>query len=193
MIGQDKSYRIGLGFNTSYFTHNTTLPFLILNFQHHGIEANMEAIWNKDRTVSLLLNSSFGWYYHDHFANAFYLDFATGCHIRSKFGLYFNTDIGVGYQVLFSPVYMYKLNNNGEYVRNKIVARSSFIVPINFKLGYVFEEMKFPVSIFAKYKWFMQLPYIEEVPLVPHGSLHFGLGIQIKSYSRTKNLKKTRL
>ena len=120
----------------------------------------------------------------------FYFDFATGCQIKAKFGLYLNTDLGVGYQVMFSPVYMYELNNEGEYVRDKVVARSSFIVPFSLKLGYVHEEMRFPVSVYAKYKWFMQLPYIDAVPLVPHGSLHFGVGVRIKSISRTKTIKR---
>lgn len=191
LTGQEKTYAVELGLNTSYFTHNTTLPLTSLSFQNHGLEVNLEGIWNKDRTVSLLLNSSLGWYYHDHFANAYYFDFAPGCHIRAKFGLFLNTDLGVGYQVIFAPVYMYQLNDEGEYVRDKVVARSSFIVPFSLKLGYVFQEMKSPVSIFVKYKWFMQIPYIDDVPLVPHGSLHFGLGIRFKSISKTKTLKRT--
>ncbi|MCP4121974.1 MAG: hypothetical protein GY751_09500 [Bacteroidetes bacterium] len=191
-MGQEKKHTVELGLNASYFTHNTTLPFLILSFRHHGVELNMEGVWNKERTVSLRLNSSLSWYYHDHFANAFYVDFAPGCQIKAKFGLFMNTDLGVGYQLIFSPVYMYELNNEGEYVRDKVVARSSFIVPFSLALGYVFEEVKFPVSIFAKYKWFMQLPYIEEVPLVPHGSLHFGVGVRFRNISRTKTIKRIR-
>ncbi len=181
LISQEKTQTFELGLNTSYFTHNTTLPFTSLSFKNHGIEINLETIRNKGKVASLMLNSNLGWYYHDHFANAFYLDFATGCQIKAKFGLFFNTDIGVGYQLIFAPVYMYKLNEDGEYVRDKIVARSSFIVPISFKLGYVIQEMKHPVSFFVKYKWFMQTPYIDPVPLVPHGALHFGIGIRLKS------------
>jgi hypothetical protein len=187
---EEKSQNIELTLNAAYFTHNTTMPFTSLSFSNPGIDVNLEGIWNKNRLVSLLLNSSLGWYYHAYFANAFLLDFAVGCRIKPEFGLFFNFDIGLGYQLAFLPVYMYELNENGEYVRDKVVTRSSLIIPVSIKLGYVFEKMKYPVSIFVKYKWFIQTPYIDIVQFLPHGSLHFGVGIRFKSISKNTHAKK---
>ena len=175
---QEKSQNNELKLNAAYFTHNITFPFTTLSFQNQGIEINLEMIRNRNRTVSLLYNSSLSWYYHEQFANAFLLDFAIGCKIKPKSsGLFFNADIGLGYQLSLAPVYMYELNENGEYVRDKFVGRSSIIIPVSVKLGYIFQKMKHPVSIFVKYKWFVQAPFIDDVPIVPHGALHFGLGI----------------
>jgi hypothetical protein len=192
LLSQEKSQINELTLNTAYFTHNITFPFTSLSFQNSGIDINMEMIRNRNRTVSLLYNSSFSWYYHDQFANAFLLDFAIGCRIKpGSSGFFFNSDIGLGYQLSLAPVYMYELNENGEYVRDKFVSRSSIIIPVSVKLGYIFQKMKYPVSIFVKYKWFVQAPYIDEAPIVPHGSLHFGLGIRLKSISKNKNVTKT--
>ena len=148
------------------------------------MEINLEMIRNRNRTVSLLYNSSLSWYYHEEFANAFLFDFAIGCNIKPKSGLFFNADIGLGYQLSLTPVYMYELNDYGEYVRDKFVSRSSIVIPVSAKLGYSFQKMKHPVSIFVKYKWFVQAPYIDDVPIVPHGALHFGLGIGLKRISK---------
>ena len=178
LLSQEKSQINELTLNAAYFTHNITFPFTSLSFQNQGIDINLEMIRNRNRTVSLLYNSSFSWYYHEQFANAFLLDFAIGCRIKPRSsGLFFNADIGLGYQLSLAPVYMYELNENGEYVRDKFVGRSSIIIPVSVKLGYIFQKMKYPVSIFVKYKWFVQAPYIDDVPIVPHGALHFGLGI----------------
>ena len=191
LLSQEKSQTNELTLNTAYFTHNITFPFTSLSFQNQGIDINLEMIRNRNRTVSLLYNSSFSWYYHEQFANAFLLDFAIGFRINSKSGLFFNSDIGLGYQLSLNPVYMYELDDNGEYVRDKCVSRSSIIIPISVKLGYTFQKVKFPVSTFIKYKWSIQTPYIDDVPLVPHGCLHFGLGIGLNNKSNSKNKKTT--
>lgn len=192
---QEKSQNNELKLNGSYFTHNITFPFTTLSFQNQGIEINLEMIRNRNRTVSLLYNSSLSWYYHEQFANAFLLDFAIGCNIKpGSSGIFFNADIGLGYQLSLAPVYMYELNDNGDYVRDKFVSRSSLVIPVSVKLGYTFQKVKFPVSIFVKYKWFVQTPYIDDVvPIVPHGTLHFGLGIGLNSISKNKNIIKTNL
>lgn len=185
ILSQEKSQINELTLNASYFTHNITFPFSSLSFQNQGLEINLEMIRNRNRTVSLLYNSSLSWYYHDHFANAFLLDFAIGCNIKPKSGLFFNSDIGLGYHLSLTPVYMYELNDYGEYVRDKSVSRSSIIIPVSVKLGYNFDKTKYPVSIFVKYKWLVQTPYIDDVvPIVPHGTLHFGLGIGLKRISK---------
>ena len=192
---QEKSQNNELKLNGSYFTHNITFPLTSLSFQNQGIEINLEMIRNRNRTVSLLYNSSLSWYYHDQFANAFLLDFAIGCNIKpGSSGIFFNADIGLGYQLSLNPVYMYELDDNGEYVRDKYVSRSSIIIPVSVKLGYTFQKVKFPVSIFVKYKWFVQTPYIDDVvPIITHGTLHFGLGIGLNSISKNKNIIKTNL
>jgi len=176
-------------------TLRITFPFTTLSFQNQGLDINLEMIRNRNKTVSLLYNSSISWYYHDQFANAFLLDFAIGCRIKPKpSGFFFNSDIGLGYQLSLNPVYMYELNNNGEYVRDKFVSRSSIIIPVSVKLGHNFEKTKYPVSIFVKYKWFVQTPYIDDaVPIITHGTLHFGFGIGLNSISKNKNITKTNL
>jgi len=185
---QEKSQINELTLNAAYFTHNITFPFTSLSFKNQGVDINLEMIRDRNRTVSLLYNSSLSWYYHEQFANAFLLDFAIGCRIKPwSSGLFFNADIGLGYQLSLAPVYMYELNDNGEYVRDKFVSRSSFIIPVSVKLGYKFQKMKFPVSIFLKYKWFVQIPYIDEAPIVPHGALHFGFGVGLKRISNKRN------
>ena len=189
---QEKSQINELTLNASYFTHNITFPLTSLSFQNQGIEINLEMIRNRDRTVSLIYSSSLSWYYHEEFANAFLVDFAIGCNIKpGSSGIFFNADIGLGYQLSLNTVYMYELDDNGEYVRDKYVSRSSIIIPISVKLGYSFQNMKHPVSLFVKYKWSIQTPYIDDVPLVPHGCLHFGLGIGLNSKSNSKNKKTT--
>ena len=192
---QEKSQINELTLNAAYFTHNITFPFTTLSFQNQGLDINLEMIRNRNRTVSLLYNSSLSWYYHEQFANAFLLDFAIGCKIKPKSsGIFFNADIGLGYQLSLNPVYMYELDDNGEYVQDKFVGRSSLVIPVSAKLGYKFQKMKFPVSLFVKYKWIVQTPYIDDVvPIVPHGTLHFGLGIGLNSISKNKNIIKTNL
>jgi len=81
---------------------------------------------------------------------------------------------------------MYELNDYGEYARDKFVSRSSIVIPVSAKIGYNFQKMKHPVSIFVKYKWFVQTPYIDDVPIVPHGALHFGFGIGLKRITKNK-------
>ena len=181
---QEKSQTNELTLNAAYLTHNITFPFISLSFQNQGLDINMEMVRNRNRTVSLLFNSSLSWYYHEQFANAFLFDFAIGCNIKPTSGLFFNADIGLGYQLSLTPVYMYELNDYGEYVRDKFVSRSSIVIPVSAKLGYNFQKMKRPVSIFVKYKWFVQAPYIDDVPIVPHGALHFGFGIGLKRISK---------
>ena len=189
---KEKSQINELTLNAAYFTHNITFPFISLSFQNQGVDINLEMIRNRNRIISLLYNSSLSWYYHEQFANAFLLDFAIGCKIKpGSSSLFLNTDIGLGYQLSLTPVYMYKLNDNGEYVRDKFVSRSSIIIPVSVKLGYNFQKMKFPVSVFVKYKWMVQAPYIDDVPVVPHGTLHFGLGVGLNCSSNNKNLKTT--
>lgn len=182
---EEKSRDIELTLNAAYFTHNITFPFASLTFENPGVDFNFEWLRNRRKIVSLLLNSSLGWYYHDHFANAFYLDYAVGFRIKpKKFGLFFDLDIGAGYQLIFSPVVMYELNKNGEYVRDTVVSRSTAIFPVSMTLGWIFYKMKYPVSVFVKYKWFVQAPFIDQVPVIAHGTLHLGCGILFKSIPR---------
>lgn len=161
----------------SYHTHNITWPFITLSPPNVGLKTGLELDAVSRHRKALVLTSNLGWYYDAHFATGVYINESAGFRYSTPINLFLDIALGIGYLHNFPTRRTFTLED-GKYVKRVDPGRPCFMGLVNIGMGYRFNDA---ASLFLRYEWFVQVPYREDWPVVPHGCLHIGMGMTISA------------
>ncbi|MFQ5641877.1 MAG: hypothetical protein ACE5IR_28205, partial [bacterium] len=165
---------IAVGTHTLSFPwHNKPLTFQFNPALIIGTEF-MHKNWKHFR-ISQPVN--LGYFQHKYIESGLFLNTDLAFSYATGFGLHADFLLGAGYLHAFSRREVFELKN-GEYEKVTDWGRPAAMISLAAALGYQFKSnRRFSFSPFIQYRWFVQTPFSEEIPLMTHLLLTVGTKI----------------
>jgi hypothetical protein len=180
-LSQIKIYAIEQKFpvSASLINHTWAFPFQqvfrIKPFYPGGV-AGTEYVYKENKRSRLFQTLNLGFFLNKTTGSAVFLASDFGYRYTTKFGVFADVSLGLGYLHAFYPRKIYRQNEQNEYVKVHDIGKPVVMVSTSFSLGYdCSKKTSLPLSPFIKYQWFAQYPYFELIPIRPNGILHLGL------------------
>lgn len=160
----------------------TTYPKLFWDQLHPGFEAQAEKLLNTNEKNHILLSAHLGFYYHRFIHTSIWVYPSIGYErtLSDKFSLGIN--LGGGYAIAFEDEAVLKMNDEGVYKKESVLAgRSQFIGQLAVGGKYLINKDKPEgMSFFLQFKTYLQGIYVKNyVPLMPLNSLLIGISIPL--------------
>jgi hypothetical protein len=166
----------------SFFNHASSSPFdsTILEILHPGFSLGTEYAYKEGRSGKFYQGMSLGYFYHEVIAKGYFLQTSAGYRHTTRFGLFGDLSLGLGYLLYFHPGEVFKLNDQGEYEPAKSPGRSALMILFSIGAGYDFSrKTSLPLSVFIRYQPFAQTPYSIKESWWLHATLHVGIRVQL--------------
>lgn len=166
------------------FDNGTKLPggskLLLINLPiHPGITIGTEHQWNNNEKKQWFQSVVLGYFYHRYMQHAIQVYTEAGYRYNCKVRLSFEGKIGLGYLHSIPATEIYKIDNNGEYIRANRFGRAQFMLPV-VSFGIAHRLRNTDISLFFNYQFWLQLPFVKQyVPVLPNTSFHIGVNIPI--------------
>jgi hypothetical protein len=144
---------------------------------HPGIEfgygKNINAKTNKEWFLELRL----GYFFHRFVQHGIPVTVNFGYRHRVGNHFTFQASLGGGYMQSIPATGKFKLDDNGEYQRNKGAGRMQAVASFSLGAGYTIKpKAQIPYTVFSRYEQRLQFPFIKSyVPLLPYNSFHLGV------------------
>jgi len=150
---------------------------------HPGIEAGYGKNISIRQHDEWFLELKIAYFYHRFVQHAIpvYVNFGYRYKVSNHFSAL--TSLGVGYMQSIPAAAKLKLNNNGDYVKNKGVGRMQAVGTYSLGIRYTPKpNASKPVTIFTAYQQMLQMPFVKSyVPLLPYNAFLIGLERPLKS------------
>ena len=166
----------------SFINHAATLPFdgIVLSPLHPGFSLGTEYAWKEGRLGRLYQGFRAGYFYNEFIAKALFLLTEIGYRLTLRFGLFADVGVGIGYLHSFHPHEIFRLNDEGEFVKAKDSGKSAALFSVGLGIGFDFSrKLGWPVSAFIGFQPFIQTPYTVEESVLPQSFVHFGVRFKL--------------
>ena len=166
----------------SFINHAITMPFdrIVLSPLHPGFSLGTEYAWKVARLGRLFQGFHAGYFYNEFTAQAVFLQTEIGFRLTLRFGLFADVEAGIGYLHSFHPREIFRLNDEGEFVKAKDGGKSAALFSAGLGIGIDFSrKLGWPVSVFIRYQPFIQTPYTAEESILPQSFVHFGVRFKL--------------
>jgi len=169
-------------FEISFINHAVTLPFdgIVLRPIHPGFSLGSEFAWKEGRLGRLFQNFQAGYYFNEFNAKGLFLQTGIGLRHTFRFNLFAEIQAGLGYLHSFHPRQIFRMGDNGAWVKARDGGKPSAIMSVAFGIGYDFTRIPGrPVSLFLRFQPFLQTPYSTEESILPQSFVHFGIRFKL--------------
>jgi hypothetical protein len=156
---------------------------LIDGTYHPGIEAGYGNNFSIQEHHEWFVELKLAYFYHRYVQHGIPLYLNFGYRYRFNDHLSAETSIGAGYMQSIPATAKLRLNDDGEYVKNKGVGRAQAIATFSLGLGYTPNPFSsHPIRIFTAWQQRAQMPFVKSyVPVLPYNSFMMGVSRTLKS------------
>lgn len=172
-----KESYLGIAFSNS----QNAFPFgkfsgLFREILHPGMEISYGKIIQPRDKHEWFREFRLGWFYHRFVQLAIPLTIQYGYRYKFGAGMFAETALGVGYLHSVPAAQKFKLDENGNYQKNKGLGRVQATASFDLGLGYTLsQKAEKPVTIFVSYQQRLQFPFVKSyVPLLPYNTFLLG-------------------
>lgn len=164
----------------SLFNHSIATPFhkIVNSPIHPGVQAGIEGRYfeNEQSKVFQTLNS--GFFYNKYNGTGFYINTEVAYRYTTRYKLFAESFLGIGYLRLYHPTDIYKPTGEGVYEKARDKGFSSPIFSFAFGLGYsIRSSSSISFAPFTRYECMIQSRYNADFDAFPHAALHAGIRI----------------
>lgn len=163
------------------FTNNhTAYPFasfskLFSGPYHPGLEVGYRFNWKSKSYHDWYQGVYAGYIYHRFLQHAITMHTQTGYRYKYKDHWRFSGALGMGYLHSIPATAVLKLNENGDYEKDKGIGRAQVMFQFSLGTQYRFNLKGKSASIFMEYRQTIQAPFVKSyVPLLPYNSMAIG-------------------
>ncbi len=121
-----------------------------------------------------------GYYKHKHLNHAVFARGSTFRKLAISDPLQINVGVQAGYMLDFLPSKSFQFQE-GEPLKEGNGISGSFMAGLLVQCNYSFEMADRNVSPFIRYDGWVQFPYSDFVPVLPHSMLHIGSQVSLKN------------
>ncbi len=160
------------------FTTQTAMPFakfsgLFKEVLHPGVEIGVGKILRQKLKHDWFAEIRLAYFYHRFVQHGLPLYLTTGYRHTIYKGFAADASIGAGYMQAIPATAKFKLNSDGDYVKNTGAGRMQAIATFGIGLSY---KTAGAISVFANYQQRIQFPFVKSyVPLLPYNSFFIGI------------------
>ncbi|MEM1326370.1 MAG: hypothetical protein AAGI23_10470 [Bacteroidota bacterium] len=166
-------------------------PAFNISLVHHTVGIPFKDFFKKPLNLGLSFSVDFpytdrqfqrlevGWYKHKNFASALWVKTDYVRRFQDSEGLFADVRGGIGFIRDFNALDSYELTSEGVYQLKKRHGKSGLIGGLGVAGGYSFEPAEATqLSPFLDYQGFIQFPYLNIAPVLPHSLLSIGTRFQ---------------
>lgn len=177
---EEVKYRKPLAFTLSFFNHSISSPFhnIISTPLHPGVQAGIEGRYFETAKSKLFQTLNLGMYYNKYNGTGYYLNTELGYRYTSKWRIFAEALVGIGYVRVYHPTEIYELTSTGSYEQTNDKGFSSALVSFAIGLGYAIKSSSLvSFAPFMRYESLIQTKYNSELSVLPQSALHIGVRI----------------
>lgn len=150
---------------------------------HPGISGGTEFSYRHWRHASIFQSVVVGYQYHRYIQHTVQLYSEFGYRYALRWPLDLEARLGAGYLHAIPAAQIFKLNNNGEYVRKNGLGRPQAMAGLALGLGF---RLPRDWKVLLAYQFYVQMPFVKSyVPVLPNTALH--AGVQFPLFHRKKS------
>jgi hypothetical protein len=168
--------------NISVFNHSWAFPLMEIGRiapVYPGLSLGTEYQYERWEKVELFQTINLAGFINQASGSAWLINSDFGVRTPSKWGLYGETTMGLGFMNAYHPSPIYEMNAENAYVSVKDTGKGSSLITFSFGMGYHLSKPEsVKISPFIKYQWMASRPYFDSLPIRPHGLLHVGCQFQ---------------
>lgn len=183
LLGQGKT----IPMNVSIFNESTAIPFtrFVTTPIHPGLQLGTEFNYKVKGHYRLFQTANISYFYHNYLAQGIGLNSELGYEYRLKFGLAFESLIGIGYMHTFATSKEFTFTN-GHYEKKADRGNARFYPSFSIDIGYYLKKTDAnSPKIFVRYQSWLEYPYSPGfIPVMTHINLHVGAKLFINSKAK---------
>jgi len=167
----------------SVFNHSISTPFhkIVTTPFHPGVQVGIEGRYVETQHSKLFQTLNLGWFYNKYNGTGFYVNTELSYRYTTRYKIFAEIHVGLGYLRTYHPVDIYELNSSGTYTKARDSGYSSPLVSFAFGLGYAIKSSSdFSFAPFVLYESLIQTRYSSDVEVFPQSALHVGVRINKK-------------
>ena len=159
----------------SIYNNAVAMPAVKFSPLHPGIQAGFEKIWKEKGRFSLAQNFRAGYFYQRLVHHGIPIYTQLGYKYRIYKQLRIAAYIDGGYIHTFGDNPVYKLNDEGEYVRTARAGKAHVTFGYSVTAGWAFACKKTTITPFIQHQYWMMTTFVKSyVPLMPNSAFHVG-------------------
>ena len=161
----------------SLFSESVSLPTFkgLLRSPNPGVRLGSEFYYRNRPGAQLFQTVNLGYYYHRSLHHGLYVSTELG--YRRFIGpVFVDGTIGGGYLHLVSRVLAYEPVGNGNF-RKASLHFHKFMPALGLGAGC---RLNAYTSLFARYEMFGEMPLAQDIPVLPHRTLHLGVRVNLR-------------
>ena len=172
-----------LSLTLSVFNHSISVPFhkILSKPFHPGGQIGIEGRYHETQRSKLFQTLNMGTFYNNYNGTGFYLNTELAYRQTTKYRLFAEAHVGIGYLRTYHPTDIYELNSSGTYTKVKDKGFSSPLFSFAFGLGYAIKSSSgISFAPFILYESLIQTRYSSELDVLPQSAFHIGVRINKK-------------
>lgn len=154
----------------------TSLPTVDFTPIHPGFQIGIAKNWKEKGRFTLTQNFRLGYMYQRLVHHIIPIYTELGYKYRFPFGLGIAAYINAGYAHTFTDVAIFKLNENGEYVKTGRAGKAHVMFGYSAIVSYEMNKGgKIAFTPFIQHQFWMMAPFVKKyVPILPNSTFHIG-------------------
>lgn len=164
-------------FSISIYTHSIGIPFkhIIKKPLNFGLAFGAEFQYPNQTKERHVQRVEIGYYFHKHLQKVLWLKSDYVRRFQDGGGAIGELSLGIGYMRDINAYQTFKKEKDGQYTPLKGAHAGGLITSLSIGGAYRFDDNTNPsVSPFLRYEGWLQIPYTQLMPFMPHSMVHLG-------------------